>query len=258
MSFKRELINQLGEEWCFELENEFKKSYMLKLQKYVYTCRTKGIVYPESSNVFKAFRLTPINKVRVIWLGQDPYPNGYADGLAFSSAIGWECPASLSYILRAIEAEIYYGLNINLYNRFDLNHLAEQGFLLLNSRLTVNKNNPNSHANIGWELFIKAAIDSLNKRNKKLIYVLMGSSAKQFQPYINKRDEVVMCEHPAAASYKGTLDWNNNKCFTKINEFLYNEQSKDDTQRQIEWCNSSYYEKQGSNEVTSNSEYDRE
>lgn len=243
------LVPQMGKEWADLLWDQFTQTYMRTLSSTVASDRAnkKLIVRPDSKDVFKAFRETPFSKVNAVIIGQDPYPNHYADGLCFSSSIGWECPKSLKYILDELERD--EGLvNFDLWKCFDLSHWAKQGILMLNSRLTVLNKKPGSHANIGWETFIKRVIQLLNTKNDSIIFLLWGSPAKKFKDIISSNHEVVMADHPASVIYSGIDKWKSNNSFSKLNKFLEkNGKSK------IEWTAKQYYIDQYASKVNASS-----
>jgi uracil-DNA glycosylase len=227
----------MGRDWARRLYREFSKPYMKRLSSFITQRRKQTIVRPDGEDVYKALKLTEWKDVNVVILGQDPYPSAYADGLAFSSGIGWECPKSLEYIWQEVEKQCYDGLNVHLRTRNDLDHVAAQGVLLLNSRLTVDDKNAGSHADKGWEIFIRRIIEELNKRNEPILWCLWGGPAKRFLRYIDKTHEVVMADHPIAAAYRGKdFEWNSNNSFSKINKFLTKH-----GKHEIEWCASNYY-----------------
>lgn len=228
MTIKSGLIPYMGKEWADLLYKEFTQSYMLKLSQRIREDRKTKVVHPDSDEVFKAFKLTPYTNVNAVILGQDPYPSYYAHGLAFSSGIGWECPTSLKYMLKELEKQELGGVDFSLYNNYDLTRWAEQGILLLNSRLTVLDGKPGSHANIGWEIFIKKVLQILNSKNDPIIFLIFGSIAKQIsRNLISSKHTVVYADHPASVAYSGLPYWNSNNCFSKLNKFLEkNEKSK--------------------------------
>jgi len=152
------------------VKNEVDKPYFKKLANYIAKRRKEIEVYPVSDNVFRAFELTNPDDVTVIWIGLDPYNNWsawtnapVADGLCFSTNKNDRTPPSLSKIHQALEEDCYDGLNLDLSN--DLNYLAEQNVLLLNSYLTVEKSVSLSHSTIGWQTFNQNVLNKLFQDN---------------------------------------------------------------------------------------------
>ena len=156
------LNNQLDIDisWLNELKSELYKPYMNNLRDYLIEEKSANkIIYPSTENILAALKLTPLDKTKVVILGQDPYHgSGQANGLAFSVAKDISIPPSLGNIFKEIKSD----LNINTPNKGDLTFWANQGVLLLNSVLTVEKNLPASHANKGWEKFTDKVIEILN------------------------------------------------------------------------------------------------
>lgn len=182
-------------EWPI-LDEEFDESYMHDLSKTLQKERSTGVVYPDRANVFRALQLTPYDKVKVVIIGQDPYHNGLADGLAFSSGNPKIFPKSLINILAEVKSEFGSVQSIP-----SLEGWAKQGVLLLNTALTVRKGQAGSHSNIGWSNFTEAIIEALNKK-EFLIYLLWGKYAQSFTTKINERHLVLTSGHPSPFSVK--------------------------------------------------------
>lgn len=169
--------------------------------------RATKTIYPAGKDVWRAFDLCPFDETRLVILGQDPYHNGSADGLAFSSR-GPEIPKSLQIIFK----EIYRDLNIQYYHNVTLEEFfptpnlekwARWGILLLNTALTVESGKPGSHKDKGWEIVVKAAIEALNEKGR-IIYLLWGAEAHKYADLIDKKKGNVYFKaaHPAAELYK--------------------------------------------------------
>lgn len=175
-------------------------------------------IFPKPNEIFNAFELTPLNSLRIIILGQDPYPTkGHAHGLAFSS-LSYNRPRSLANIF----SEIYNDIGAprfpynELFASNDLSVWAQQGILLLNTCLTVKENEPNSHANIGWEWFTESFIRLMNNNSYPLIYMLWGSKAQLYSQLIDPKHIVVKTSHPSPLSYdKG---FKGNKQFSLVSD----------------------------------------
>lgn len=169
---------------------------------------------PKYENIFRAFVLCPVEDVKVVIFGQDPYYlKGVADGLAFSTQ-QQKTPKSLANIFKEIKIE-YKDV---VFQTNDLTYWAKQGILLLNSSLTTIENIPNAHVNIGWDYVIKKTINFINNKLEKVIFVLWGNNAKKLEKYINKsKHYVLISSHPSPLSVNKF--WNNNH-FLTINELL--------------------------------------
>ncbi|VEJ52473.1 uracil-DNA glycosylase [Campylobacter insulaenigrae] len=166
----------INQDWKLFLKDEFSKSYFLKIKEnYINALQNKEIIYPPSNLTFNAFNLTPLENLKVIILGQDPYHGkDQAMGLSFSVPFGVKIPPSLLNIYK----ELFNDLNIPIAKHGNLTKWAKQGILLLNSILSVKANNPASHANFGWQNFSDNVISKLSKEKEKLIFLLWGNYAK--------------------------------------------------------------------------------
>ncbi len=209
--------------WAEVISNHFNPSKFILLGQTIAKLRKTKIVYPDSKDVFKAFQLTPYNQVKVVLLGQDCYHNGSADGLAFSqSKINTGCAPSLQRILKEIERsypENVARLDEGKLDPWDLSRWAEQGVLLLNTSLTVERGKPGSHI-LYWKAFTKAIIKCL-QRKRDVVWLLMGTEAKNFSPLIsNSTHKIVETVHPAADLYSGNDIFYGSDCFRKVNEEL--------------------------------------
>lgn len=196
----------VGESWAPIIGDEFSKPYMQKISKIVRFHRKRYNVFPPSDKVFRAFRETPYQNVKVVIIGQDPYPTeGNADGLAFSSGDRIypnivDSPLSLTRIFEEVESDVGGGLV--LYQNSDLGRWARQGVLLINTALTVVENHPGSHSDIGWDQFVRTVIAKLNAKDNQLVYLLWGRHAQTFIPFIKRHHEYLTAAHPAARNKK--------------------------------------------------------
>jgi len=175
------------------------------------------VFYPAGKDVYKAFKATPIEKVRVVLLGQDPYPKaGFANGKAFATDMD-KVPPSLAKIFDGIEADVYNGLDLNKAERQNnLLSWTEEGVLLLNTALTVEADKPGSHGKL-WEPFTEYLIDSLTAVKRDLIWIGLGAPAKKFTDRVNAfRNFIYLAEHPANAA-RDKREWKHNNVFTKTN-----------------------------------------
>ncbi|PIP74736.1 MAG: uracil-DNA glycosylase [Candidatus Levybacteria bacterium CG_4_10_14_0_8_um_filter_35_23] len=201
--------------WKKALKEEFDKLYWKSLTKVIRDQYTKTTVYPPAGNIFRAFDLCPLNKVKVVIIGQDPYHGtSQANGLCFSVNNGQALPPSLKNIYK----EIYNDLGITPSASGDLSRWARQGVLMLNSVLTVLANKPASHSGLGWEQFTDAVIQSLNGNRLHIVYLLWGKYAQTKGEVIDKKKNLVLVSaHPSpysAANFFG------NHHFSKCNEYL--------------------------------------
>ena len=175
--------------WYELLKDEFEKDYFLKLRKFIKNEYKTKQIFPHPKNIFKAFELTPVNDVKVVILGQDPYHGAnQAHGLAFSVQENIKIPPSLSNIYK----ELYDDLNIPIKRSGNLEYWAKQGVLLLNSVLTVESGKANSHKNIGWEKFTESVISLISKKKEILVFLLWGSYAHKKEDFIESNNNRVL------------------------------------------------------------------
>ena len=189
---------------------------MNKIRNVLINCANQKIgVCPHPKNIFRALNLTPPSKVKVIIIGQDPY-HGYAqaNGLAFSVNEGVRLPPSLQNILK----ELYDDLGHPISQNGNLEKWSNQGVLLLNSSLTVELNKPNSHKDIGWEIFTDQIIRKISNITGR-VFILWGSYAQKKEALINAEKNLVLkSPHPSPLSaYKGFFGC---KHFSKANSYL--------------------------------------
>ena len=213
---------QLHPSWLKHLEEEFQKEYMLSLKRKLLELKNNKITfYPKGNQIFNAFNLTPLNKVKVVILGQDPYhgPN-QAHGLCFSVPSEIKPPPSLVNIFKELESDI--GKKINLQNG-NLEHWALQGVFLLNTTLTVEKSKPLSHQNYGWARFTDRVISLINEKLNNIVFILWGSFAQTKKELIDSGKHLVLsAPHPSPLSaHRGFFG---SKPFSKTNIFLQSKQ----------------------------------
>ena len=202
--------------WNEILSEEMKKDYYQELQEFVKKRREEVRVFPEEKNVFRALELTPFESVKVVILGQDPYHGfGQAHGLSFSVQKGIPLPPSLKNIYKELQEDI----GGDLPTEGDLTHWAKQGVLLLNTVLTVEEGNANSHKGMGWERLTNRLIESLNELNHPVIFILWGKPAQDKEKLITNPSHVILkAPHPSPLSaYRGFFG---SKPFSKVNEIL--------------------------------------
>ena len=204
------------DDWVPALAGEFGQPYFAKLQAFVDQDRTTETVFPAAEQTYAALRLTPPDAVRVVVLGQDPYPTpGHAHGLAFSVEPGVSPPASL----RNIYKELHSDLGIPPAEHGDLRTWAERGVLLLNSVLTVRSGAAGSHGKKGWETFTDAILRAVNGFDRPVVFVLWGNYAIKKRPLIDEgRHAVVQMAHPSPLS--ASKGFFGSKPFSQVNAAL--------------------------------------
>ena len=203
--------------WKNALSAEFDKDYFIKLTDFVRGEYLSGkTVYPEPQNIFNAFNLCPLDKVRVVIIGQDPYHEpGQAHGLCFSVQDGVPVPPSLVNIYKELNRD----LGKPIPSSGNLTHWAEQGVLLLNATLTVEAHKAGSHQGKGWEELTDAAILALNNHRSNIVFMLWGSYAQRKGQFIDRRRHLVLTTvHPSPLSaYRGFIGCGH---FSQANNYL--------------------------------------
>ena len=201
--------------WKKALEAEFDKPYWKSLAEDVRDQYKTSIVFPPARNIFRAFDLCPLDKVKVVIVGQDPYHGiSQANGLSFSVNENVPLPPSLQNIFK----EIHNDLGFTPYPSGDLSRWASQGVLMLNSVLTVLANKPASHSGIGWEKFTDAVIKSLNNNRTHIVYMLWGRYAQTKGESIDRNKNLVLeSAHPSPYS---AVNFFGRHHFSKCNEYL--------------------------------------
>lgn len=218
-TFEAESKVKLEPGWKAALATEFGADYMVRLKEFLLQQHQQGAnIYPKGSEYFNALNLTPIERVKVVILGQDPYhgPN-QAHGLSFSVPKGIPLPPSL----RNIFQEIHQDLALPKPGHGCLTHWAEQGVLLLNAVLTVEQGKAASHQGKGWELFTDAVIRALNEQRDGLVFLLWGSYAQKKGQFIDRERHLVLtAPHPSPLSaHRGFFGC---KHFSQANQYLAN------------------------------------
>ena len=195
---------QLEKGWKNVLQEEFGKNYMQNLIKFLIKEKVNYTIYPKGEDIFNAFNTTPFNNVKVVILGQDPYHGkGQAHGLSFSVPNEVKTPPSLVNIFKEIDRD----LGIKNYGNGNLTKWAKQGVLLLNSTLTVRKDEAGSHQNKGWEEFTDKVISTISELKEGVIFLLWGKFAQNKQKLIDKnKHHILISSHPSPLSaYRGFL-----------------------------------------------------
>ena len=215
-----------GNTWDKILEQEYKKEYFKNIVEFINEEYKEKIVFPPKNRILRALNLTEYENVRVVILGQDPYHGeGEANGLAFAVSNGIKLPPSLKNIYK----ELYDDLGIPIANVGNLECWAKEGVLLLNAVLTVEKDKPASHKNIGWEQFTNAIIKKINEKEKPVVFILWGNFARSKKTLItNPKHYIIESPHPSPfAARNGFFG---SKPFSKTNTFL-----KENGQKEIDW-----------------------
>jgi uracil-DNA glycosylase len=209
--------------WVEELKQQYESPYMTEIQNFIKSERVLGkSIYPAESDVFNAFKYTPLDQVKVVILGQDPYHGeGQAHGLAFSVKKGVPVPPSLRNIYKELQSD----LGIFPPPHGNLENWARQGVLLLNTVLTVEGGKAGSHHNRGWEQFTDSVIDVLNEKKENLVFILWGSPAQKKARKVDpKKHHLIVSVHPSPLSaHRGFFG---TRPFSKTNDFLVSKQIK--------------------------------
>ena len=203
-------------EWLEALKDEFKKDYYKNLFAKVADEYKTHTIFPPADDIFNAFHYAPLNQVKVVILGQDPYHGvNQAHGLCFSVKPGVEIPPSLVNIYKELEDD----LGCKIPHHGYLTKWAKQGVLMLNNVLTVRAHQANSHRGIGWEEFTDAAIRVLNQQDRPIVFILWGRPAQMKKSMLNNPKHLILeAPHPSPLSaYRGFFGC---KHFSKTNEFL--------------------------------------
>ena len=208
----------LESSWLKKLENEFKQPYMQELKNFLKKEKEIGkTILPKGSLWFNALNSTPLNEVKVVILGQDPYPNiGHAHGLCFSALPEVKpLPKSLINIYK----ELYEDLGVSNNHTAYLQPWTEQGVLLLNAVLTVEAGKSNAHQGKGWERFTDKIIEIINRESENVVFILWGSYAQKKGVAIDTtKHMIIKSPHPSPLSaYRGFYG---SKPFSRTNNFL--------------------------------------
>lgn len=207
---------KIEQSWKQALEPEFRKPYFEELVKYLHAEKASGAtVFPPGKDIFRAFELTPLDSVKVVILGQDPYHGyGQAMGLSFSVPDGVPAPPSLKNIFREIETD----LGVQMSGRPNLEGWARQGVLLLNAILTVRAGSPASHSRIGWETFTDAVIRTISDRCDGVVFMLWGNFARGKRELIDSQKHLILeAAHPSPLARGAFFGCRH---FSKANEWL--------------------------------------
>ena len=206
----------LTEKWDEVLNEEYKKDYFKKLISYIRHEYNTNIVYPQAMDVFNAFKYTDYDQIKIVIIGQDPYHGeGEAHGLSFSVKKGIKKPPSLQNIFKELNTD----LGCNIPESGCLEKWTQEGVMLLNSILTVEKDKPLSHKKYDWEKFTNAVISKINEKNVPVVFILWGNYARSKKTLItNPIHYIIESPHPSPFSaYNGFFG---SRPFSKANKYL--------------------------------------
>ncbi|MFC3927395.1 uracil-DNA glycosylase [Streptococcus caprae] len=210
--------------WHDQIKANLPEGYFAKINRFMDQVYSEGVIYPPRDKVFAALQQTPLEEVKVLILGQDPYHNPkQAQGLSFSVPDDIPAPPSLQNILKELADDI--GIKSN----HDLTSWADQGVLLLNACLTVPAHDPNGHAGQIWEPFTDAVIKVLNQKTDPVVFILWGGFARKKKALVtNPQHHIIESAHPSPLSaYRGFFE---SRPFSRTNTFL-----KDHGRAEIDW-----------------------
>lgn len=206
----------LKNDWATYLDQEFTKLYYLQLREFLIEEYRTRTIYPDKYDIFNALHYTSLADTQVVILGQDPYHGpGQAHGLSFSVKEGVSTPPSLQNMYKELQDD----LGCFIPNNGHLITWAKQGVLLLNTVLTVRAHEANSHKNKGWESFTDKVIETINRKNEPVVFLLWGSHAqKKAELITNRQHKLIRSPHPSPLSaHRGFFG---SKPFSRANEFL--------------------------------------
>lgn len=209
-------MQKITKEWDEFLKEEFESEKYLKLREFLKEEYSTKTIYPSMYDIFNSMKITSLDNLKVVLLGQDPYHNeGQAMGLSFSVPDGVDIPPSLVNIYKEIKSE----LNILPKTTGNLTGWAKQGVLLLNAVLTVRAHQANSHKGKGWEFFTDSIIKKISNEKEHVVFLLWGGNARSKKPLIDPNKHLILeCAHPSPLSaYNGFFGCGH---FIKTNEYL--------------------------------------
>ena len=209
-------MGMIDNDWLPALAPEFRKPYYKKLYEFIKEEYNTKQVFPPAEDIFNAFHLTPLSKVKVVILGQDPYHDvGQAHGLCFSVRPGIAIPKSLINIYK----ELHDDLGCKIPNNGYLEKWAKQGVLMLNTLLTVQAHQAFSHKGKGWEEFTDAAIKVLNEQDRPMVFILWGRPAQEKKAFLNNPKHLII-ESPHPSPLSASRGFFGSRPFSKTNLFL--------------------------------------
>lgn len=217
---------QIEDSWKVALAEEFQKNYFVELKRILMEEKSMYEIYPPGNRIFAAYNYTPLDKVKVVIIGQDPYHNpGEANGLCFSVNDGIKIPPSLQNIFKELKDDV----GCQMPKSGNLEKWAMQGVFLLNSVLTVRRNQAGSHRNIGWEKFTDATIRIISEKREHVVFMLWGKWAMEKIKLIDEKKHLILkASHPSPLARTGFLGC---KHFSKANTYLISKGIEP-----IDWC----------------------
>ena len=219
-------MSTITNDWLKAVGVEFQQNYYKELYKFIQSEYQEYLVFPKADDVFNAFHFTPLESVKVVILGQDPYHNDdQAHGLCFSVKPEVTIPPSLVNIYKELKDD----LDCQIPNNGYLEKWARQGVLMLNTVLTVRAHQANSHQGKGWEKFTDAVIQAVNTQDRPIVFILWGNPARMKKSMLtNPKHLIIEAPHPSPlSSYRGFFG---SKPFSKTNNFL-----KENGMEAIDW-----------------------
>jgi len=207
---------KIEDSWKQLLNDEFGKEYFINLSEFVSEEYNNYTIFPPASQIYKAFELCPIDILKVVIIGQDPYHGvGQANGLCFSVNDTVKKPPSLQNIFKEIKNDLALDIPIS----GNLERWAKQGVFLLNAILTVRADSPASHQNKGWEIFTDTVIQQISQKNQNVVFILWGAYAQKKKQIIDSTKHYILeSVHPSPlAANRGFFG---NKHFSKTNQYL--------------------------------------
>jgi len=218
----------IDKKWKEFLKEEFESKNFKKLWKFLEKEYSEKKIFPAPKNIFRAFNEVPLEKLKVVIIGQDPYHTpGIAEGLCFSIPHGAKVLPSIKNIYKEMESDLKIKKD---FSNGNLEYLAKQGVLLINQVLSVEAHKPGSHWKKGWEKFTASVIEKISAEKENLVFILWGKNAQEIEEHIqNKKKHLILkSAHPSPFSaHRGFFG---NKHFSKTNKFL-----KEKKLPEIEW-----------------------
>lgn len=209
-------VHMITEKWDQILKEEYQKEYFIKLLKTLQIEYKTKTIFPPKKDVFKALRLTDYDDIKVVIIGQDPYHGtGEAEGLSFSVQKGIPKPPSLKNIFKELEDDLGYKQP----ESGSLIKWAQEGVLLLNAMLTVEKDKPLSHKSLGWEKFTDEVIKKINQKQTPVVFILWGAFARSKKVYITNPNHYVI-ESPHPSPFSARYGFFGSRPFSKANNYL--------------------------------------
>ncbi len=206
----------IDNDWLPVLEPEFRKPYYRELYQFVKQEYQTKQIFPPAEDLFSAFHATPLGKVKVVILGQDPYhEEGQAHGMSFSVRPGIQTPRSLENIYKELRDD----LGCYIPNNGFLEKWAKQGVLLLNTVLTVQAHQAFSHKGKGWEQFTDAVIKAVNEQERPIVFILWGRPAQEKKVLLNNPKHLIL-ESPHPSPLSASRGFFGSRPFSKTNLFL--------------------------------------